>query len=207
MQPIPKFVVFIYVKIFTIRRKQMDDTMILELYQNRSESAITETASKYGSYCLAIATNILKNRQDAEECVNDTYYKVWEAIPPECPTVFSSFIGRITRNASLDKYKARKRKKRLGNEFSLLLSELDDCVSSSKKVENQVDEMLTAACIDNFLSGIDKESRVIFMRRYFYADSVKQVAERLVMSESKVKSNLFRTRNKLKARLESEDLI
>jgi RNA polymerase sigma-70 factor (ECF subfamily) len=185
----------------------MDDTMILELYQNRSESAITETASKYGSYCLAIATNILKNRQDAEECVNDTYYKVWEAIPPEHPAVFSSFIGRITRNTSLDKYKTRKRKKRFGNEFGLLLSELEDCISSDRKVEDEVDEMLLSACVDNFLSGIDKESRVIFIRRYFYADSVKQVAERLVISESKVKSNLFRTRNRLKAHLESEGMI
>jgi RNA polymerase sigma-70 factor (ECF subfamily) len=185
----------------------MDDTMILELYQSRSESAIAETARKYGSYCLAIATNILKDRRDAEECVNDTYYKVWEAVPPQQPAVFSSFIGRITRNTSLDKYKARSRKKRAGNEFTLLLSELEDCIPSGSRVEDEVDEMLTAACIDNFLSGIDKESRVIFMRRYFYADSVKQVAERLAMSESKIKSNLFRTRNKLKAHLESEGII
>ncbi|MDR2532742.1 MAG: sigma-70 family RNA polymerase sigma factor [Oscillospiraceae bacterium] len=185
----------------------MDDTMIIELYQNRSESAIAETASKYGSYCLAIATNILKNREDAEECVNDTYYKVWEAIPPEQPASFSSFIGRITRNTSLNKYKSRKRNKRFGNEFSLLLSELEDCIPSSKKVEEEAENLFTSESISRFLYSIDKESRVIFMRRYYYADSVKQVAERLVMSESKVKSNLFRTRNKLKAHLESEGLL
>jgi len=185
----------------------MDDTMILELYQNRSESAITETASKYGSYCLAIATNILKNRQDAEECVNDTYYKVWEAIPPEKPASFSSFIGRVTRNTSFNKYNSRKRKMRFGNEFALLLSELNDCIPSGNKVEDEIDSLITAESINEFLYSIDKESRVIFMRRYYYADSIKAIAERLVMSESKVKSNLFRTRNKLKTRLESEGIL
>jgi RNA polymerase sigma-70 factor (ECF subfamily) len=185
----------------------MDDIMILELYQNRSESAIAETASKYGSYCLAIANNILKNRQDAEECVNDTYYRVWEAIPPKEPAVFSSFIGRITRNLSIDKYKARNTKKRAGNEFAVLLSELEYCIPSGRKVEDEVDEMFAAESIDKFLSGVDKESRVIFMRRYFYADSLKQIAERLLISESKVKSNLFRTRNKLKTHLESEGVL
>ena len=185
----------------------MDDTIIIELYQNRSETAIAETARKYGSYCLTIAANILKNREDAEECVNDTYYKVWEAIPPEQPVNFLAFIGRIIRNLSLDKYKAKKRKKRFGDEFSLLLSELEDSIPSGGNVENAVDEVLIGESIDGFLAGIDKESRVIFMRRYFYADSVKLIAERLSISESKVKSNLFRTRNKLKTHLESEGLI
>ena len=113
----------------------MDDTMIIDLYWERSESAINETALKYGNYCTKIAMNILQSREDSEECVNDTYLKTWDAIPPQRPAKLSAFLGRITRNLSFNKYKARSTQKRGGTDIELLLSELEDCIPSSSSVE------------------------------------------------------------------------
>lgn len=179
--------------------------MILNLYWERSESAISETAAKYGHYCGTIAMNILHSREDSDECVNDTYLKAWNAIPPERPNVFSTFLGRITRNLSLDKFKARNAQKR-GGEAALLLRELEDCIPSRGRVEDEVEATLLAESIDRFLSGIGCEGRVIFIRRYWYADTIADIAGRFQLSESKVKSNLFRTRNKLKNYLEKEGI-
>lgn len=184
----------------------MDDAMILDLYFNRSEAAIAETARKYGNYCLTVAANILGNRQDTEECVNDTYLKAWEAIPPEHPTEFKAYLGKITRNLALNKYKAAGAKKR-GGGFSAVTYEFEQCFSSSFNVESEFDMRETGYRIDSFLRGIEKENRVIFIRRYWYGDSVKQISERLNISQSKVKSSLFRTRNKLRAALESEGIL
>ena len=182
----------------------MDDTAILDLYWERSESAISETAKHYGSFCSAIAMNILQNKEDAEECVNDTYLKAWNAIPPQRPSVFSSFLGRITRNLSLDRYKARKTQKRSGDETALLLSELDECIRSGSNVEDEAESEAVAKMIDEFLSRIEKNDRLFFVRRYWYADSIAAIAARFAVGESKVKTSLFRTRNKLKNYLESE---
>ena len=187
----------------------MDDNMIIELYWARSEEAISETANKYGGYCATIAMNILHSREDSEECVNDTYLKTWNAIPPRRPAILMSFLGRITRNLSLNKYKERKTLKRGGdeNEVDLLLSELSDCVPSGSSVESEYDAETTAKAIDSFLYSVDSENRIIFVRRYWYADSIVSISERFSMSESKVKSMLFRTRNKLKIYLEKEGVI
>jgi RNA polymerase sigma-70 factor (ECF subfamily) len=182
----------------------MDDIMIINLYWERSESAISETANKYGDYCTKIAMNILHNKEDSDECVNDTYFKTWNAIPEQRPTLLMSFLGRITRNLSLDKYKERRTQKRGGGEVELLLDELENCVPSGSNVEEEYETGLIAKTIDNFLDSINSESRVVFVRRYWYADSVESIAERFSMSESKVKSMLFRTRNKFKLYLEKE---
>ena len=182
----------------------MDDTAILDLYLERSESAISETAKHYGPFCSAIAMNILQIKEDAEECVNDTYLKAWNAIPPQRPSVFSSFLGRITRNLSLDRYKARKTQKRSGDETALLLSELDECIRSDSNVEDEIEAEAVAKMIDEFLSGIAKDDRLLFVRRYWYADSIARIAARFAVGESKVKTSLFRMRNKLKDYLERE---
>lgn len=182
----------------------MDDDMIIDLYWARSESAISETAKKYGNYCAKIAMNILQDREDSEECVNDTYLKAWNAIPPERPVIFLSFLGRIARNLSLNKYKKRNTKKRGGNEVELLLSELESCIPSGSNVEAEYETGMIAKTIDNFLYSIDTENRIVFVRRYWYADSIASISARFNMSESKIKSMLFRTRNKLKAHLEKE---
>ncbi|MCL2633438.1 MAG: sigma-70 family RNA polymerase sigma factor [Oscillospiraceae bacterium] len=184
----------------------MTDIEILDLYEKRCQSAIDETAKRYGAYCTAIAMNILKNREDAEECVNDAYLNVWNTIPPNRPAIFSSFIGRITRNVSLNKYKSRKVQKRSGDETALLLSELNDCVPAVSSVESEVDMRVLEKAIDEFLSGVSKNDRLFFMRRYWYNDSVLSIAERFSVSESKVTSSLFRTRKKLKIHLEKEGI-
>jgi RNA polymerase sigma-70 factor (ECF subfamily) len=182
----------------------MDDTAIIDLYWSWSESAIEETAKKYGSYCTAIAMNILYSHEDSEECVNDTYLRTWNAIPPQRPAIFKSFLGRITRNLSLDKYKERSAKKRGGDEIPHLLGELDDCVTSRNLVEDELEAKELAALIDSFLLSIDDASRIVFVRRYWYADSITSISSRFRMSESKVKSMLFRARNKLRDYLEKE---
>jgi len=183
----------------------MDDNLILDLYYNRSESAITETASKYGGYCFAIAANILSDSQDSEECVNDTYMKAWEAIPPQRPAVFGAFLGKITRNLSLNRYKARNAQKRSGD-FSLVYEELQECLPAAENVEHDFDSKRTGVLISKFLRSVQKDNRTIFVRRYWYGDSVGAIAKRFGMSESKVKSSLFRTRNKLRAELEKEGI-
>ncbi|MCL1829291.1 MAG: sigma-70 family RNA polymerase sigma factor [Oscillospiraceae bacterium] len=185
----------------------MDDDMILDLYRARAESAINETAKKYGNYCFAIANNILQNNEDAEECVNDTYLKAWDSIPPQRPCIFSSFLGKITRNLSLNKYKERKTKKRGGGEIALLFSELEDCIPSNSNVESEYESTQVIEIINSCLMSTDGESRIIFVRRYWYADTVKTIAARFRMSESKVKSMLFRTRKTLKTFLEKEGVI
>jgi len=185
----------------------MTDTGILELYESRSESAITETAKLYGAYCTSIAFNILRNKEDADECVNDTYLNAWNSIPPKRPAVLSSFVGRITRNLALNRYKLHRADKRGGNETTLLLSELEWCVKSADSVEDAVDVSFLGKAIDSFLSGIKKEDRIFFVRRYWYADSISEIAKRFSAGESRVKTNLHRTRNKLKLHLENEGIL
>ena len=185
----------------------MDDEMILDLYWARSESAVSETANKYGNYCFSISDNILQNNEDAEECVNDTYLKTWNAIPPRRPSNFRAFLGKIIRNLSLNRYKERKTEKRGGGETALLFSELEDCVPSNNYVETEYEANQTVEEINSFLTSMDNESRIVFVRRYWYADSVRTIAESFQMSESKVMSMLFRIRKRLKAYLEKEGVI
>jgi len=132
--------------------------------------------------------------------------KVWNSIPPQRPILFSAFIGRITRNLSLNMYKARITQKRSGGETALLFSELEDCIPAANTVEDEVEVRLLEEAIESFLSGIKQEERLLFMRRYWYADSISKIAERYSISESKVKTNLFRTRNKLKYYLKEKGI-
>ena len=185
----------------------MDDEMIFDLYWARSESAINETAIKYGNYCFSIAINILQNNEDAEECLNDTFLKAWDSIPPQRPGIFSSFLGKITRNLSLNKYKERRTKKRGGGDVALLFSELEDCIPSSSNVETEYEANQVIEIINSCLLSMDGESRIVFVRRYWYADTIQAIAARFQMSESKVKSMLFRARKKMKTYLEKEGVI
>ena len=185
----------------------MNDEMILDLYWARSESAISETAKKYGNYCFSISDNILQDNEDAEECVNDTYLKTWNAVPPQRPLNFRAFLGKIVRNLSLNKYKEKRTKKHGGGEITLLFSELEDCVPSGSDVERESEANEVIEAINSFLTSMDSESRIVFVRRYWYADSVKAIAENFQMSESKVMSMLFRARNKMKTYLEKEGVI
>ena len=185
----------------------MDDDMILNMYWVRCESAIDETAKKYGNYCAVIAKNILNNNEDSEECVNDTYLKTWESIPPQRPLLFRSFLGKITRNLALNKYKELRTQKRGGGEVALLFSELEDCIPSSSNVELECEAGIVIDAINKCLMSMNDENRTVFVRRYWYADSIGAIASRCQMSESKVKSMLFRTRNILKNHLENEGVV
>jgi len=182
----------------------MTDEMIIDLYWARSESAISETAKKFGGYCFAIASNIVQNSEDAEECVNDAYHKAWQAIPPQRPLNLRLFLGKIIRNLSLNRYNERKAKRRGGDEMTLLLSELEDCIPSGSTVEAEYESSRIAEAINACLRSIDSVKRIVFVRRYWYADSVKAIAGHFNMSESKVTSMLHRTRKALKAHLEQE---
>lgn len=185
----------------------MTDIELIELYCRRSESAIGETAKQYGTYCTTIAMNILHNKEDAEECVNDAYMGVWNSIPPERPAVFSSFIGKITRNLSLNRYRDKKVQKRGGGETALMLSELEGCIPSGRNVEDDVDVKILTEIIDRFLISIREEDMIFFVRRYWYGDSIIEIKERFSVSESKVKVSLHRTRNKLKEKLKKEGIM
>lgn len=175
------------------------DNYIIELFCRRDELAVKEIAAKYGHYCTKIAMNILGDARDAEEAVNDAYLQAWNSIPPTRPDSLSAYVGRITRNLSINKYNARNTQKRRGGEYALSIEELNDCIP--QKVSTDSDNALSQ-CINAFLQRQKQENRMIFVCRYFYFDCIAEIAKRYGKSESKIKSTLFRMRNKLKQYLE-----
>lgn len=184
----------------------MNDNKIIDLYWQRSESAILETDKKYGRYCHTIAYNILYNDEDAEECVNDTYMRTWKSIPPQRPECLSAFLGKITRNLSIDRYRKSERKKRSGIQVELVLSELEDCIYSKNGIEEMMKEKFLVQCINQFLYRLPEKKRNIFIRRYWYLYPIAQIAKQYSMSENKVTLMLFRMRKDLKFYLEEEGI-
>ena len=182
----------------------MEDKQIIDLYWQRSEDAIVQTAGKYGGYCRSIAWNILYHSEDAEECVNDTYLRAWDTIPPQRPRVLQTYIGKITRNLSLDRWRKNHAQKRDGGVF-LALEELSECIPCSDG--NFSEDLAIREALNGFLRSLKPEHRKIFLRRYWYLSSVKEIAEDYGISESKVKMLLLRTREKLRVHLESEDIV
>lgn len=181
----------------------MDDKRIVDLFWERSETALAETEKKYGSYCHRIAMNILSNELDAEECVNDAYLKAWESIPPHRPQRLSTFLGKITRNISLNRYAHNNAQKRC-HETALVYEELAELVS--ERADNTSDEGEIGAAINGFLSSLSAKSRIIFVQRYWYLCPIKEIAQNRGLSESDVKITLMRTRRKLKKHLEKEGI-
>ena len=177
-----------------IRDKTMEDEQIIELYWNRKENAIEETSRKYSRLCRTIAMNILGNLPDAEECENDTYLALWNAIPSTRPNHFSAFLSTVVRNKALDQYN---RKRRRSRECELIMSELEECAFCIPSAESCFEEKQVYQYINAFLREQKKETRVIFIRRYWYADSITSIAKRMGYTEGKVKTVLFRTRKKL----------
>lgn len=182
----------------------MEDKKIIELYWQRSEEAITQTASKYGAYCRSVAWNILYNSEDSEECVNDTYLRAWDTIPPQRPRVLQTFLGKITRNLSLDRWRMNHAQKRDSGVF-LALEELQECIPGSDG--DMSEDLAIREALNGFLRGLKPEHRKVFLRRYWYLSPVKEITEDYGISESKVKMILLRTREKLKAHLESEGIV
>lgn len=177
----------------------MDDQTIIDLYWERSERAIEATAKKYGGYCHTISYNILHNREDADECVNDMYMKAWQAIPPIRPVRLAAYLAKLVRNVSLHKYEKAKAKKRGAGQVPLIVSELEHCLVSSDVSDLEVVELL-----DDFLTQLPQETRHIFMGRYFHFHSIKDIAKKYQVSESEIKMVLLRTRNDLKRALGEE---
>jgi len=182
----------------------MEDSEIVGLFWARSEQALAETAAKYGAYCRRIALDILRSPEDAEECVNDAYGKAWDAIPPHRPERLSTFLGKITRNLALQRSLRGRAQKRGGGETALALSELEECVPARGEVGDALDAQTLATALDAFLRAQPARARRLFLARYWYLLPVAEIAARCGLSESSVKSSLFRTRSKLKIWLERE---
>ncbi len=177
---------------------KMEDEKIVQLYFDRNEQAISETDNKYGNYCNSIARNILGNREDAEECVNHTYLNTWNSIPPHRPKMLSTFLGKIVRNLAFNRYKHNTAEKRGGSEVALVLDELAELISSADDVEKAVEQKELTVLINDFLGGLSSEKRNIFVCRYWYADSVSEIANRFGMTQAAVSMSLQRLRTKLR---------
>ncbi len=184
----------------------MKDEEIIAMFCERDEKAISATAEKYGSYCHSISYNILQSNEDAEECVNDTYLGAWKSIPPQSPNCLATYLGKITRNLSLNRFKQYNAEKRGRGQTELVLSELEQCIPTKSNVEQVVEETVLVNSIDNFLYAQSEQKRNIFIRRYWYLYSIRDIANAYGMSENKVTSLLFRMRNELKLHLEKEDI-
>lgn len=185
----------------------MKDKDIIALYFARSENAIGETDRKYGGYCRTLTYNILGNPEDSEECVNDTYMKLWELIPPQKPVKLGAFAARIARNLAMDMLDRFAAAKRGGHSHALAYEEISECVPSQVSVEDSADEHRLAELIERFVTSLPREKRTVFMKRYYHFCTVSEIAERMLISESKVKMILQRTRAKLKEYLEKEGIM
>ncbi len=184
----------------------MEDIKIIELFEARSEKALSETSSKYGCYLLKVCMNILGTKQDSEECINDTYHIAWNNIPPDRPKSFLAYLGRITKNIALNRYDYLTADKR-NTHFNTALCELDDVLVSSTDVMNVVGEKELSASISEFLRGTDERSRNIFIRRYWYNDSISDISKMFGVSVGNTKVILHRVRISLRSYLEKEGYV
>ena len=183
----------------------MDDHRIVDLFFARKEQALIETEIKYGKYCYHVANNILNSKEDSEECVNDTYLHTWNAIPPTRPENLKAFVGKITRNLALDIYEKNHAQKR-NNAVELVYEELEECITGSHG-HAMVEDLALKTALNEFLDSLDQKKRLIFMQRYWYLSSVKDIAQRFKMSDNNVKAMLLRLRTKFKKFLEKEGVV
>lgn len=179
----------------------MDDIDIIHMFFERDENALMQTYEKYHAFCMKISLNILKDPLDADECTNDVYLKLWNCIPPNNPNNLQAFIAKLTRNKAIDIYKLKHTQKRNESEYSLSLDELNECIPDNADLdENDLKDLL-----NRFLYAQKASARKIFIRRYFYCEDIEQISQFFGISQSKVKSTLFRTRQKLKEYLRKEN--
>ncbi len=182
----------------------MQDQEIIDLYNKRDEQAIVQTESKYGSYCMSIAQNILQNMQDSEECVNDTWLHTWNSIPPAQPNNLRTYLGKITRNLSFNRYEMRNRQKRGGGEVLVALDEIGQVASAEADLAAHIERQEFARILNAFLWSLPERDCSIFIRRYYYVESVDEIAERFALSKAAVFKILSRARIKLRTALEQE---
>lgn len=181
----------------------MEDIQIIELYWQRNEQAIAETAKKHGAFCHSIAKNILSIEEDAEECVNDTYHQAWNAIPPQRPVKFRAWLGKVVRNIALNLWNKNHTQKRY-SDMTALLSELEDCIPSPKTLEQEIEEKELTEIIDCWLRSIDREDQILFVRRYWNGIALKELAKEQSVSPGKLAQRMYRLRLNLKVTLEKE---
>lgn len=191
----------------------MEDEQIVNLYWDRAENAIAETSVKYGRYCFSVAYRILRTKEDSDECVNDTWLKAWNVMPPAKPSKLRIFLGKITRNLALDRYRLYTREKRGGGQMIFALEELEECIrakgvegSKDNDPETAAERMFLTQLLNRFLEELPAETRRIFMQRYWYMLSIREISDLMKISESKVKMSLLRSRKKLKDALVREGL-
>lgn len=185
----------------------MTDDKIIQLFFQRKEEAIEETHKKYGSYCFKIANNILNSREDSEECLNDTWLKTWDSIPPKRPVHFNLFLAKIVRNLAIDKYRSKHTHKRGNGEAAFVLDELEECIAGQSDIETLFIAEELQRTINKFVRGLSEREGNVFIRRYFYTDSIKDISNRYHISENHVRVMLNRTRDKLRVKLEKEGYI
>ena len=184
----------------------MTDSQIVEMYWDRNEQAVTATSEKYGTYCYTVAYGILHNEEDSKESVNDTYMSAWNSMPPHKPSALKTFLGKITRRISIDRWRKKTAEKR-GGEMAEVLDELSECAAANGDPIAETEKEMLDKTINTFVRELKDTEQRVFLCRYWYAKSVKEIAKLFGFSESKVKVMLMRTRNKLKARLETEGLL
>lgn len=184
----------------------MEDGKIIDLYWARSQQAIAASEEKYGPYCHTIARRILDREEDAEECVNDTWLRAWNAMPPQRPGILSAFFGKLTRNLSLDRWRRDKAAKRGGSQVEIALHELEDCLPDRRSPDENLEAGETAALISAFLRRQSETDRALFVRRYFHLEPLDSLTRRFGMSMGQVKSKLHRMRGRLKLELEREGI-
>jgi len=182
----------------------MNDEHIVNLYWNRNELAISETSAKYGRYLNNISYNILFNSEDAAECVNETYFDAWNSMPSHYPSILSTYLGKITRRISIDKWRKKQATKRGGGEITLALEELEDCIAGTSNVEKSLEKQELIQLLDNFLDELPVIERKIIICRYWYMDSILSISKQFNYSQSKVTFMLHRTRQKLRNLLTKE---
>lgn len=185
----------------------MEDRQIVELFWQRSEQALAETAAKYGSYCHAIAFRLLRDQQDAEESVNDAYLDAWNSIPPHRPETLSTFLGKLVRHIAIDRLRKNNAQKRGGGETALALEELEECLSAGDDVEREVERNALSEALNAFVASLPSVERRVFLRRYWFLDSIEDICGQFGFSQSKVKSMLHRTREKLRRCLSEQQLM
>lgn len=181
----------------------MEDLQIIDLYNRRDESAITETAKKYGAFCQRIAYNILTIDADAEECVNDTYLQAWNSIPPQQPVRLGAWLGKVVRNAAINLWNKNHRKKRYAG-MEQLFSELEDCILSPVTVEHEIEEKELTLFLDTWLASLPKTDRVLFMRRYWNGETLNFLAKEYGITPKKMAKRMYRLRQNLRSALEKE---
>ena len=184
----------------------MDDQRIIALFEARAQEAIEQTENAYGSLCRSLAGKLLRSEQDVEECVHDTYLALWNAIPPAKPDPLSAYIAKVTRNLALKKLEHLSAEKR-GSSLTVSLEELDTCIPFGPTPETALEEKELARAIQGFLQKQSKQNRILFLRRYYFLESVKEIAQQTGYSEALIKSSLLRTRQKLKSFLIKEGWI